>query len=347
MESRRPILFLYLEMAEYFLACIEEASKLDIEIHIVHWKVNKEAPFQFRSLDQVTFYDRDELGDNGLINLADRINPTAIFCAGWVDKGYTNLCKNWKKKVPTVLLLDNQWSGSLKQQLARLAAPFVIRNKFSHAWVPGDPQQAFASKLGFHASNIQKGYYCADTKLFIEFNEQQAEAKAQAYPHTALFLGRYLEFKGIFDLWSAFIETNSDWKLICAGTGELWEQRVQHDSIEHVGFVQPADLGDIIARCGLFILPSHFEPWGVVIHEMAAAGLPIISSRQVGAATMFVEEGKNGWLFEGGDKQSLSSVMTQAFGKTDEQLIRMGKHSANLAATLTPASWSKTLLEFL
>lgn len=347
MQERRSILFLYLEMAEYFLACVEEASRQEVDIHIVHWKINQEAPFKFRSLDQVNFYDRDELGEDGLRTLADRINPSAIFCAGWVDKGYTALCKTWKKKVPTVLLLDNQWNGSLKHQMARLASPFVVRNKFSHAWVPGDPQHTFASKLGFQSNHIRRGYYCADTRLFRQFNKEQAEDKARNYPHTALFLGRYLEFKGIFDLWSSFLEINSDWRLICAGTGELWDQRVQHDRIDHLGFVQPADLGEIIARCGLFVLPSHFEPWGVVIHEMAAAGLPIVSSRQVGAATMFVEQGRNGWVFDGGNKQSLSHVLSEVFETSDDELIRMGQNSANLAAQLTPAIWSKTLLEFL
>ena len=40
----------------------------------------------------------------------------------------------------------------------------------------------------------------------------------------------------------------------------------------------------------------RFEPWGVVIHEAAAAGLPIIASHLCGATTAYVRDGVNGFI---------------------------------------------------
>ena len=33
----------------------------------------------------------------------------------------------------------------------------------------------------------------------------------------------------------------------------------------------------ILQGCGVYILPSHFEPWGVSVHEMGVAGFPMLA----------------------------------------------------------------------
>jgi glycosyltransferase involved in cell wall biosynthesis len=338
-----------MEMAEYFLASIEMLAEEDIEIHIVHLKLNKEAPFQFRKLDKVRFYERNDFDLDELHNLCTRINPDAIFCAGWVDKTYNKICRAYVKQIPVILLLDNQWSGNIKQQIARLISPFFMRKLFSHIWVSGDPQKLYAKKLGYDDLHIKPGYYCADTELFDSIRQRFAEEKSKHFPRKFLFVGRYSEFKGIENLWKAFSDANKnhDWKLVCVGTGDLWDERHISDDIEHLGFIQPADLGEVIRQCGIFILPSHFEPWGVVIHEMAAAGMPIISSDAVGASTMFVKDEVNGWMFKAGNTQDLTNKLLIAMDSSEESLQKMSEASIASAAKLTTAHWTNTLREFL
>ena len=64
--------------------------------------------------------------------------------------------------------------------------------------------------------------------------------------------------------------------------------------VEMLGFVQPDDLPAVLERAGCLVLPSRFEPWGVVVHEAAAAGLPIVCTPVCGAATRLVLDGYNG-----------------------------------------------------
>ena len=52
-------LFLYTEIADYFLACCEELSKHG-EVHVVRWPVNKEAPFQFQNQQNIKIYNRND-----------------------------------------------------------------------------------------------------------------------------------------------------------------------------------------------------------------------------------------------------------------------------------------------
>ena len=44
----------------------------------------------------------------------------------------------------------------------------------------------------------------------------------------------------------------------------------------------------------MLVVPSLYEPWGLVAHEGLASGLPVIATDQVGAADDLIEPGLNG-----------------------------------------------------
>jgi glycosyltransferase involved in cell wall biosynthesis len=52
-----------------------------------------------------------------------------------------------------------------------------------------------------------------------------------------------------------------------------------------------------IKNSGCLILPSLHEPWGMVVHEFSAAGLPLILSDQVGSRFSYLINNENGYLF--------------------------------------------------
>ena len=56
MEKKR-IVFLYTEIATYFLACIEKlAQQPNVDITVIRWPLNKEAPFDFSLSEQIGFH---------------------------------------------------------------------------------------------------------------------------------------------------------------------------------------------------------------------------------------------------------------------------------------------------
>lgn len=340
------IVFLYSELAGYFLACTETlGNHPDVEsVDIVHWPVHPEAPFQFTSTSKCTLHEKAQLDKAGLKKLLDQINPTAIVCSGWMDADYNAIAKVYQKRIPVVLTLDNWWSGSVKQWIAVMTSPFFIRRRFNRAWVPGKPQTPFAEKLGFRGNQLATGFYCADPRPFLKVHEAR---KSKRPSKKLLYIGRYLEFKGIKEIWQAFAELSDEfpeWELHCVGTGELWEERMIHPKIFHHGFKQPSELAPFLEDAACFVMPSKKEPWGVVLHEMAIAGIPLLATKEVGSTNSFLKPGINGMTI---DSKSLKISVSHFMGYSLGKLATMGRESNRLGLNYTPTNWTKTLIRLI
>lgn len=343
------LLVLYEELAPYFTVCVSNfAEKYNVEVHIIHKKINQEAPFILK-LNNLKTYDRSIYSDEELISLSKKINPDAIFCCGWSFKTYLRISSLFKGKIPEILGFDNKWNGSVKQQIARIIYPFYISNKFDFCFVPGIEQKLYAEKIGFKENQIALGAYSCDFDLFYKQYLANKAEKLKQFPKRFIFVGRYYEFKGIKDLWQAFIELQkeepNEWELWCLGTGDI--EPVKYEKIKHFGFVQPKDLPKYIRETGVFVLPSHFEPWGVVVHEFASAGFPIICSDEVGARLSFVEQNINGFIYKAGDVNQLKVQLKKMMSLGDDKLVAMGQKSVEKAKEITPEIWADTLMKLL
>lgn len=338
------IIILYQELAFYTLRCIEAlASEYNVEVHVVSKPVNKEAPFKFETSNKnIHFYNREQTNLEQLQWLVDKTEPNLIYCAGWIDKDYVALAKSNHSKYTTLLGFDNQWRGTSKQYLSIVYGRLFLKPHFDYAFVPGEKQKAFAKRLGFSNEKIITGAYSADVDTFNAYYQ-----KSKPRNKTFLYVGRYVEQKNIEMLWQAFIEVlpeiGNDWKLICAGTGDITP--LQHPNIIHKGFVQPKDFQGILNASDIYILPSTFEPWGVSVHEMACAGFPMILSKEVGSSEVFLEDGKNGFLFNPNDKEALKLKMKQMASLSDDELQKMREQSHSYGQRIAPSTWAKQLMK--
>ncbi|HEX8523535.1 MAG TPA: glycosyltransferase family 4 protein [Tepidisphaeraceae bacterium] len=107
-----------------------------------------------------------------------------------------------------------------------------------------------------------------------------------------------------------------NWDLLMLGEGELRQELMarvpEHlkDRIIWTGFLDDQAVISALYRLSdALVLPSDFEPWGLVINEAAAAGIAIISSTVVGASNELVRDGVNGRIFPTGDLSALEEAM--------------------------------------
>lgn len=343
------ILMLYTRLAGYWMTCIQEyLSMYGGEFIIVKDKRNPNASFKFSESDNIRLYDHDDFTKRELLEFCIQEDPDIIYVVGWTQKDYLMIARYFfKKGIPVICGVDNPWKNTLRQRYGSIYSNLFLTNRFSHIWIPGKPQHEFAKRLGFSSNQILSGLYSADFDLFYKEYLKNRTQKSQKFPHRFIYAGRYLALKGVIDLWNAFIdfqkETNSDWELWLLGEGELFDSRLIHPKVKHMGFIQPTEIPEYLSETGVFIMPSHYDHWGVAVHEFAAAGYPLICSDNVEAASQFLENGKNGFLHRAQDVSSLKKAMIKISRMTDEDLEKMGDISVQKASTITPRDWAAAL----
>ncbi len=342
------LLILYEELAWYFVNCLNFLAKnTNTTIIVFSKRINQVAPFKFDYIHpNITIYERENFSDEKLLNICLNFHPDFIYLGGWSYKPYIKLVKTLKVK-NSVIGFDNQYNGSIKQIIGSLYFRIILKPLFKSAFVPGIQQERFAKKLGFKQAFIAQGAYCCDTELFSKYYDETKEIKKTNFPKRFLFVGRYASEKGISLLWECFTEIQTEspneWELWCAGKGEIKPEL--HPKIKHLGFLQPNELGNVIKDTGVFVLPSSFEPWGVVLHEYATAGFPILSTHNVGACTKFLKNGENGFCIASNIKIELKSKMKEFMAMSDDNLIQMSLKSRSLSSEITPKKWTENLMK--
>ena len=118
-----------------------------------------------------------------------------------------------------------------------------------------------------------------------------------------LYVGRIVREKGIFTLLDALEKLRKQGKdvsLVYVGEGPLKEdlakevlRRKLNDRVTLAGFVDEKKLVSLYNSSDVFVLPSHYEPFGMVVLEAMASRIPVVVS-DVGGLSEIVEDGVTG-----------------------------------------------------
>lgn len=343
------IIYFYSEVMGYTLSVVKELVKdKQTQVHIVYWDKNRKAKFELPPIENVIYYKRSEMQVDDLKNMLVNLKPGILYVSGRMDKDYLKATKFAKKlNIKTVSAFDNQWHGSLKNYIATSISYLLYRQYFDYLWVAGVYQYEYARRLRYSKDKIIWNLYSAENSIFNN-NYQNKKLPANK---TFLFVGRLVKEKGISLLIQAFIESQKelhhDWKLLLIGNGPVKDEIPENASIEIVDFLQPEELIRKTSDGGVFILPSIHEPWGVVLHEFALLGFPIICSDACGAATAFVKNGYNGYIFEANNMNDLKACLVKIIHTDNSELAQMSVRSHELGNYINPTISAVTLMSVL
>lgn len=345
------IAILWTALSGYLNACLKElASRRGVELFVSRVQTAPEAPFddrQFRWIqNQIVLQSESEYAE--LDRNLRKFRPEILVFSSWHIKAYRRAALAHAGKSWRVMTMDHSWEATLKQWGGRIIAPWYVCPLADAVLLPGERQARFARKLGFQQRNILYGIYSCDQPALEQVHLARI-AQQRPVPRSFLFVGRFVSEKGIDQLIRAYrayrAQSVAPWPLVCCGAGPLLSRLENQPGIHVEGFVQPDQLGARLASAGCLVLPSTFEPWGVVVHEAASAGLLILASRNVGAVVNLVQPNFNGYIFDPHDAEELSRLMAHV-GSMDEERLNAMSHASNLLSRqFSPSLWADNLID--
>lgn len=256
---------------------------------------------------------------------ANRIR--AVVLSGYNDMGRLRILR-WCERsgVPCFLwgdsnILADAKSGP-KAWLKRVVLPGVLR-RTSGALHCGRNGHSYFRKYGVPEERLfsfpcEPDYDSIQAVPAATVAEMQSRHKLSHTRRRLLFCGRLAPVKRPDLLVQVFIGIagqRPEWDLVLAGDGPLRKALADQiptelkQRVQFTGFINdPSEIAALYRSSDVLVLPSDFEPWGVVVTE-AATCLALVCSDRVGAAADLIQEGVNGRLFAAGEAASLTSAL--------------------------------------
>lgn len=116
----------------------------------------------------------------------------------------------------------------------------------------------------------------------------------------------------------------------------IGKHRIEHLVTLHPSVVSESSLHrDLLTALDGFVLPSRHEPFGIVILEAWAAGLPVIASH-VGGLQKLVTHGEDGLHFPSGNAEALTAALARL---AHEPALRRSLATAGHAKMIDRYTW--------
>jgi len=346
------ILILYCEIMPYNVIAFESLLKINsnVELDVISWGNDKKlTPYEPQKLERVNYYDEKEFGIKDLKLLYLKNKYKLIYVCNRREKKYLKLA-TFVKKYSTLVIgqSDEQLYNSFRQYLKKVLSYYLYRRHFDYMFVPGYYQYEFMRFLNFKKDRILIGAYTANIKLFNDYYEN-TQKNINTSIIKLLYIGRLEDEKGIILLLNT-LENLKDryiFKLVVIGNGSLKDIVLKYDFVEYHPFLEQKNFLKLLNDISFFILPSTYEPWGVVIHEMVAAGIPIICSDACGAKAAFVFDNYNGFVFKNKSTVSLTNTLIKSFSISVKKFNEFKKRSNELSKSVSPDLWGETINSFI
>ncbi len=298
-----------------------------------------------------------------LYSLLEREAPDTIFIPGWSDPAaFAALDWALGSDVPVVIMSESTRSDEDRRTLKEFLKSRVVK-LCSAALVGGKPQAEYMEELGMRADRIFTGYDAVDNDYFADGAKRAQENAAELRTEMGLperyFLGsaRFLGRKNLVTLLHAYAsyrksasgsQSSPPWSLVLLGDGplrpDLSSQLSTLNLRSHVhlpGFKQYDELPSYYGLASAFIHPSLSEPWGLVVNEALASGLPVIVSKQCGCGRDLVHNGENGFQFDATDAHALARLILRVASMSPIELAAMGERGRKIVADWSPQNFAR------
>jgi glycosyltransferase involved in cell wall biosynthesis len=290
----------------------------------------------------------------GVVTRLLRLRPHVVVCGGWHHPTLwlgllaARLCGArvlvWSESTAADSRVPHRAKDALKRWMVARADGFVV---------PGAPQRDYLLSMGAPADRVwvapnavDNGHFAAGAAL-----RETVRGELGLSGTVVVFVGRLLDEKGVPELLDAAAALRgSGATVLVVGDGPdagRYRREAAERGLHNVvfaGFRDQDELPGLYSAADVFVFPTRSDPWGLVLNEAMAAGLPVVSSDAAGATRDLVRPGENGFVYPSGDGDALRDALLALVG--DEALrARMGRRSREIVSAFTPAAMAGALAE--
>jgi glycosyltransferase involved in cell wall biosynthesis len=364
-----PVAVIFNRFGPYHLARLGAAAKrmpiVGIEVvakdRTYAWDVVRGS----KGFRRVTLFETEEANLAGsrlegtIARVLERECPAALAVCGWsLPEALAGLAWAASNSVPSLVMSESQRHDHRRNLVAEKVKRRVV-SLYSAALVGGSMHVEYVAELGLASERIFTGYDVVDNEHFRSgagWARQDATLRPGLGLPPRFFLTccRFVYQKNLLRLLEAYgrycVSSSDPWSLVLLGDGPMRSD--VEGSIRLLGltkwvltpgFIQYDTLPAYYGLAGAFILPSVIEPWGLVVNEAMAAGLPVVVSERCGCARDLVKEGRNGFTFDPLNVEGLADLMFRVSSMPEEQREAMGRASQQVISRWTPEFFAENL----
>lgn len=288
-----------------------------------------------------------------------------------------------RKGIACILMSESTEQDRVRNPLGESVKRQLVRG-FDSAVVGGRKHAAYLERLGMPVSRIAYGYNAVDNDFFARGARAAAdtcsrERRLELGPGAPYWLCacRMVPVKNLRFLLHAYADyrtkacgtavqsgpapapgagvagatTRSPWDLVILGDGPEREallalrSQLGLDHCVHMpGFKTYDEMPAYYGLASGFVLPSISEPWGLVVNEAMACGLPVLVSNRCGAAEL-VEEGVSGYTFDPSNVHQLGKLLLEIGALPYNQRMQLGQLGRAAIAEWGPGRFAAGLRE--
>jgi glycosyltransferase involved in cell wall biosynthesis len=294
------------------------------------------------------------LNNPGLWKLIRGGGFDAVFCfTGYIRASFwIARASAWFSGAPFIFgtdttTLNSQNGRGWKRTAKKLFWPYLYRCA-TQVIVPSNGTRDLMLSLGVPAERISFTPYSVDNDWWLSQSGKVNRAEIRAtwgVPSDApviLYCAKLQPWKRPQDLLRAFAKmTSQNSVLVFAGEGplrsELEKEAQQLGVLERcrfLGFVNQSQLPSVYTASDVFVLPSIYEPFGVVVNESSLCGCAVVASDRVGSARDLIAPVDPELIYPFGDIAALTAILE----KLSADPVRCRK--LGLAARTRMVTWS-------
>ena len=275
----------------------------------------------------------------GIFSALGGARPDVVVVSGWstlAAQGALVWCR--ARRVPYVLLVESHDTGpkaGWRRRVKTTAVPPIMRGAAS-VLVVGSRARESVVTLGADPARVRVFANTIDVDAYAVLVESLLGRRIELRAALGLredeiavvSVARLVADKGLDTLLRA--SESAGTRAVVVGSGP------ERDRLDGLGASAiftgelPHDrVAEVYAAADVFALLSLHEPWGVVVNEAAAAGLPLVLSDRVGAAGDLLVDGENGIVVPAGDvtvaaealRRLLDSELRHRYGARSRELV--------------------------